>query len=67
MRCQHPECKKKISLVMLEANKCQCGSVYCGKHRLPEMHACTFDFKVKAKEILKKHLVKVKAEKVIAI
>ena len=67
MRCQHPCCKKKITLIMQEANRCQCKSVFCSKHRLPELHNCTFDHKKSGKEALKKTLVEVKAEKVIAI
>ena len=67
MRCQHPGCKKKITLIMQEANRCQCKMVFCGKHRLPELHNCTFDHKTIAKESLKKQLVEVKAEKVITI
>jgi predicted nucleic acid binding AN1-type Zn finger protein len=52
---------------MQVVNKCQCTMVFCGKHRIPELHNCTFDHKKVAKEQLKKKLVEVKAEKVIAI
>jgi len=36
------KCKKKIGLTAI---KCKCGYAFCGKHRYPEEHSCTFDFK----------------------
>lgn len=35
-------CNKKTGIVPFD---CKCGSVFCAKHRYPEEHACTFDFK----------------------
>ncbi|WMV18245.1 hypothetical protein MTR67_011630 [Solanum verrucosum] len=35
-------CRKKIRLMGF---KCRCGTIFCGTHRYPEVHACTFDFK----------------------
>jgi len=35
-------CKKKL---ILTDQKCRCGIVFCPKHRLPEQHNCSFDFK----------------------
>lgn len=67
MRCQHPECKKKLSLLQQEYNACRCQKKFCDKHRLPEHHPCTFDHKVEGRESLKKILVDVKPDKVIMI
>ena len=40
-RCQHPECKKKLTLVQQISGKCKCGLVTCGNHK--SNHNCTFD------------------------
>lgn len=37
-------CEKKIVLSM-RGMPCKCGHEFCSKHRLPEMHECTFDRK----------------------
>lgn len=52
-RCNHTECKKKLSLLDFD---CQCGHKYCSKHRLPEDHNCNFSHKQKEKEQLKEKL-----------
>lgn len=41
-RCGFEGCNKKLSLVDYA---CKCKATYCGAHRVPETHACTFDFK----------------------
>lgn len=38
-KCSH--CKKKSHIL----TQCKCGNHFCFKHRLPEVHCCTFDFK----------------------
>ena len=35
-------CHKKLNLLYF---KCRCESYFCSKHRQPEEHSCTFDFK----------------------
>jgi predicted nucleic acid binding AN1-type Zn finger protein len=35
-------CNKKTGIVPFD---CKCGGQYCTKHRYPEEHACTYDFK----------------------
>ena len=52
-RCNLKCCKKKLKLSDLE---CNCGLRFCSKHRLPELHFCTQNIKVKNKE---KYLKKV--------
>ena len=54
-RCGHAECKKKL---MLSDFECKCGTRYCGTHRFPQEHACTFDFKAAGAVTLGKQLVK---------
>jgi predicted nucleic acid binding AN1-type Zn finger protein len=36
------QCKKKTGLT---ANKCRCDKTFCPKHRLPEKHNCSYDFR----------------------
>lgn len=45
-------CSKKISHGMEFI--CRCNKLVCMKHRLPETHDCSFDYKMFGKEILKK-------------
>ena len=55
-------CSKKVGLLGF---KCHCERLFCRNHRMPESHACTFDFVAIAKEKLAKENIVVKAEKVI--
>jgi hypothetical protein len=61
-RC--PVCNKKMGLLPFE---CKCGKFFCIKHKDPEAHGCTFDFKGESKERLGEQLVKVVKCKVNAI
>ena len=47
---QLPEnrCKNCNREVGLTGFKCRCGNLFCDRHRLPEDHACTQDFKAAA-------------------
>ena len=58
-RCEM--CKSKL---LLSDFACRCAKRYCQKHRMPEQHSCTFDFKKEGKEQLSTILVKVIAEKI---
>ena len=42
-------CNKKTMFTFT----CKCDKVFCTKHRMPEEHNCTFDFKSYAKDKLK--------------
>ncbi|CAH9148691.1 unnamed protein product [Cuscuta epithymum] len=53
-------CRKRIGLTGF---KCRCGIAYCGTHRYPEQHGCTFDYKALGKEAIAKANPIVKAEK----
>lgn len=48
-------CHKKIGLLGF---LCKCGFKYCGLHRQPEQHECTFDYVSKKRDELRDQLVK---------
>ena len=48
-------CRKKLGLA--GGIKCKCGFVFCSKHRYPNQHACTFDFKAHDRALLAKDVV----------
>ena len=52
-RCNLVKCKKKLKLTDFI---CNCDFRFCGKHRLPELHSCSQNFKEKNRE---KYLKKV--------
>nr|QYC07281.1 SAP5 [Tamarix hispida] len=54
-------CRKRVGLTGI---KCRCGVVYCGSHRYPEQHACTFDFKGLGREAIAKANPAIKADKI---
>ncbi|KAM3321947.1 zinc finger A20 and AN1 domain-containing stress-associated protein 7 [Capsicum chacoense] len=54
-------CRKKVGVVGF---KCRCGCTFCGAHRYPEQHGCTFDFKAKGKEDIAKANPVIKADKI---
>ena len=58
-RCASENCNKKLKLTDMA---CVCENTFCSKHRLPECHNCTHDFKEK-----KNVLEKVVYEKIIKI
>ncbi|VVU94401.1 hypothetical protein CPAV1605_123 [seawater metagenome] len=55
-------CNKKTGLIPY---KCRCGEdkLFCAKHRYPEQHACTYDWKNHAKENIMKQNPKIVADK----
>ncbi len=55
-------CNKKTGLVPYT---CRCGEdkLFCAKHRYPEQHACTYDWKNHAKENIMKQNPKIVADK----
>ncbi|XP_065867064.1 zinc finger A20 and AN1 domain-containing stress-associated protein 3 [Euphorbia lathyris] len=53
-------CRKRVGLTGF---KCRCGMVFCGTHRYPEQHGCSFDFKAMGKEQIAKANPVVKADK----
>ncbi|KAL0725864.1 hypothetical protein Bca4012_040463 [Brassica carinata] len=53
-------CRKRVGLTGF---KCRCGTTFCGAHRYPEVHGCTFDFKTAGREEITKANPLVKAAK----
>ena len=41
-KCSFEGCSGRVFLHNL---KCRCGEKFCDKHRLPETHDCSFNFK----------------------
>ncbi|XP_039028693.1 zinc finger A20 and AN1 domain-containing stress-associated protein 7-like [Hibiscus syriacus] len=54
-------CRKKVGLTGF---KCRCESTFCGEHRYPEKHECSFDFKGAGRDAIAKANPVVKADKV---
>nr|GEV61066.1 zinc finger, AN1-type, zinc finger, A20-type [Tanacetum cinerariifolium] len=44
-------CSKRVGLVPF---LCRCGESFCGLHRMPEKHACKFDFKAVGRVVIEK-------------
>ena len=53
-------CRKRVGLTGI---KCRCGNTYCGLHRYPEEHGCSFDYKTHGREALAKANPLIKADK----
>ncbi|PON83135.1 Zinc finger transcription factor [Trema orientale] len=53
-------CRKRVGLTGF---KCRCGTTFCGVHRYPEKHGCSFDFKKVGREEIARANPLVKAEK----
>ncbi|MED6220725.1 hypothetical protein PIB30_047602 [Stylosanthes scabra] len=54
-------CKKKVGLTGFV---CKCGATFCGVHRYPEKHDCSFDFKGVGRDAISKANPVVKADKI---
>lgn len=52
-RCPVEGCNKKLGLVDF---KCKCQNTYCAKHRVPDTHACSYDFRQEQTNRLMKHM-----------
>ncbi|GMP49974.1 hypothetical protein CsSME_00016774 [Camellia sinensis var. sinensis] len=53
-------CRKRVGLTGFN---CRCGTTFCGAHRYPERHGCTFDYKAVGREAIARDNPVVKAEK----
>jgi predicted nucleic acid binding AN1-type Zn finger protein len=53
-------CRKKVGLTGF---RCRCGTTFCGIHRYPEQHGCSFDFKSMGREAIAKANPLIKGEK----
>uniref|UniRef100_A0A1J3DRB2 Zinc finger A20 and AN1 domain-containing stress-associated protein 7 n=1 Tax=Noccaea caerulescens TaxID=107243 RepID=A0A1J3DRB2_NOCCA len=54
-------CNKKVGVMGFN---CKCGSTFCGSHRYPEKHECSFDFKEVGRDAIAKANPVIKADKV---
>lgn len=63
-RCNMLDCMKKLGLVTIT---CRCEKTFCNKHRLPENHSCSFDYKTTGRTELAKQNQSVTYEKIIKI
>ena len=54
-------CKKKLTLTAI---KCKCEEYFCNKHRYPEEHQCTFNYKKESKEKLIENNPKIQFKKI---
>ena len=54
-RCSHSLCKVRLTMIDLGI-ECKCGLPFCGRHRLPECHNCSYDHKGEAQEIIAKKI-----------
>jgi len=59
-RCSEQACNKKL---MLTDITCKCCLRFCSAHRMPESHACSYDFKAEGKKLLETNLLKVNGSK----
>ena len=59
-RCAAPNCSRRLALTDFD---CRCGTRYCAEHRVPEAHACTFDFRAAARGALATQLNRVVGDK----
>ncbi|CAL0317049.1 unnamed protein product [Lupinus luteus] len=53
-------CSKRVGLTGF---KCRCGVTFCGTHRYPEKHECSFDFKTVGREEIARANPVIKAAK----
>jgi hypothetical protein len=60
-------CNKKIKNTLYDIMRCKCEAYVCSKHRYPDQHNCTYDFKTENKAKLTKELPLVECDKVIRI
>ena len=49
-----PLCRSRKKLNITNGFPCRCQRVFCAKHRHPELHACTFDYKEEGRRLLEK-------------
>ncbi|XXG75991.1 hypothetical protein AAC387_Pa08g0442 [Persea americana] len=54
-------CRKRVGLMGFT---CRCGTMFCGAHRYPEEHGCSFDFKGAGRDAIAMANPVVKADKV---
>lgn len=57
-------CNKSLKLIDITLGKCKCKNVYCKKHKMPEDHKCSYNYKDHEREILGNKMKKVEVAKI---
>ena len=52
-------CNKKVTIISFTC-KCSQINLYCSKHRMPELHSCTYDWVKEGKDKIMKENPKIK-------
>eukprot|EP01120_Amphizonella_sp_Union-15-10_P000139 TRINITY_DN10172_c0_g1_i1.p1 TRINITY_DN10172_c0_g1~~TRINITY_DN10172_c0_g1_i1.p1 ORF type:complete len:151 (+),score=15.09 TRINITY_DN10172_c0_g1_i1:219-671(+) len=64
IRCDHTGCKRRIGLT---GTRCRCEKIFCDKHRYPDYHMCTFDYKTFDRQKLAQDNPTIVADKIYKI
>eukprot|EP00094_Tigriopus_californicus_P006747 TCALIF_06498-PA protein Name:"Similar to SAP5 Zinc finger A20 and AN1 domain-containing stress-associated protein 5 (Arabidopsis thaliana)" AED:0.68 eAED:0.68 QI:0/0/0/0.5/1/1/2/0/376 len=51
-RCNEAKCRKKLNIT--NGFSCSCQGLFCAKHRHPELHGCSFDYKTEGRKVLER-------------
>ena len=62
--CFYEDCGKRLKITDL---KCRCEYIYCSTHRLPETHACNYDYKTSGRDLLVKQNQPCIAKKILVL
>ena len=62
-RCNHGECRKKLSIVDISIGHCKCSKIFCQTHRDASVHQCSYDWHTNTKSKLVKQLIRDKCVK----
>jgi predicted nucleic acid binding AN1-type Zn finger protein len=57
MICFSSDCQKKLTFIEKQVCKCNnCNHFYCTSHRLAELHKCSYNFKERNEEEIRKYI-----------
>ena len=62
-RCNHVECRKKLSIVDISIGQCKCSKIFCQTHRDASVHQCSYDWHTNTKSELVNQLIRDKCVK----
>lgn len=57
-------CNKKIKLTELSISTCKCKKLFCNLHKTPEVHNCTYDYRLNKSNDIEKNNQKIISAKV---
>lgn len=55
-------CNKRLNITNIY--NCRCGNVFCSQHRYPEVHHCSYDYKLNGRKLLEQQNPLVTADKI---